>query len=313
MSLRFDPDEVPGAVPPESVSPLVERKAMWNARELSVEYRQVMAKRIAGDPEYVGWRTGFYSLDKEMRYRPGEFWIIAAATSVGKSALMQSMQRRCPVPSVTFSLEMSRTQMLDRLFAAEAEVDAWKLSTGALRSDDILRVEDAIKRFESTDIQIADDPSLTTSSIETILRIAPWIRVVYVDYAGLLLDRDGESRYVQMSNVSHALKRTALSANVCIVAASQVNRKGDRKSGEPPFIDEIRDSGVVGEDADVILALGRAEGASEAKLAVRKARNALAGYSIPLTFDAVHAQFLEPSEARREKPEPREVREELPF
>jgi 5S rRNA maturation endonuclease (ribonuclease M5) len=283
-------------------------KVIWTAKDLATEYRETIAKRIAGDPDYVGWRTGYPSIDENLRYRAGEVWMVVAATSVGKSALMQSLQRRASVPSVYFSLEMSRTQLVDRLIAAEANVDAWNLSVGNLSADEKSRVNEAIDRFQGTDMQIVDNASMSTAAIESVLRVARVrfnLRLCFLDYIGLINDRDGESRYVQMSNVSHAIKRIAMSTGVCMVVGSQVNRKGDRKSGEPPFLDEIRDSGVVGEDADVILALGRAEGSTEAKLAVRKARNALAGYPIPLTFDAMHATFLEPREASLKKAETR--------
>lgn len=295
-------------------------RVIWTARDLAVEYRETIEKRLAGDPDYVGWRTGYTSIDKNLRYKAGDVWMVVAATSVGKSAFMQSLQRRAAVPSVYFSLEMSRTQMVDRLIAAEAGVDAWNLSVGNLNTDERQRVNEAIDRFQETEMQLVDSPVMTTTAIESVLRVARvrfGIRLVFLDYIGLVSDRDGESRYVQMSNVSHAIKRIAMSVGLCMVVGSQVNRKGDRKSGEPPFLDEIRDSGVVGEDADVILALGRAEGSSEAKLAVRKARNALSGYPMPLVFDALHTQFIEPGEANMKKAEARlgaaRDAEELPF
>lgn len=279
-------------------------KVIWTPKDSAKDYREVIQKRLAGDPEYVGWPTGFRSLDKEMRYTPGEFWLVAAATSVGKTALLQSLQRRATVPSLIFSLEMSRTQILDRLFSAAAGVDAIKIVRGNLDASEKARLYAEIDRFEQGDIQIVDSSSLTTSTIETVLRIARvrfGIRIAYIDYVGLLRDRDGESKYVQMSNISHELKRIAKATGVCIVGASQVNRKGDRKGGEPPFMEEMRDTGTLEEDAAVVLAIGRAEGATEAKLAVRKNRHGLVGFTVPLHFDAFHAQFMELSEARRDR------------
>lgn len=291
-------------------------RVIWTAAQLATEYRETITKRLDGDPDAVGWKTGYPSIDRNLRYKAGDVWMVVAATSVGKSAFMQSLQRRASVPSVYFSLEMSRTQLIDRLIAAEAGVDAWNLSVGNLSTDERRRVNEAVDRFSSTDMQIVDNASLTTKTMESVLRVARvrfGTRIVFLDYIGLVSDRDGESRYVQMSNVSHSLKRIAMSVGVCMVVGSQVNRKGDRKSGEPPFLDEIRDSGVVGEDADVILTLGRAEGSTEAKVAVRKVRNGLAGYPLPFTFDALHAQFLEPSEASLQKAEARYEAQEIPF
>lgn len=287
-------------------------KVIWTPSQSAKEYREVIEKRLTGDPEYVGWPTGFRSLDKEMRYKSSEVWMVAASTSTGKSALLQSLQRRCPVPSVYFSVEMSRTQMLDRLISAEANVDARNLSRGNLDYAERDRVNAAIDRFAESDMQIVDTSSLKTSAIESILRIARirfGIRVVYLDYIGLLRDREGESKYVQMSNISHELARIAKATGVCLIVASQVNRKGDRKSGEPPYMEEMRDSGVLEEDASVVLAIGRAEGSTEAKLAIRKNRHGLVGFTVPLTFDALHAQFIEVSEARRDRAY---AREEIP-
>jgi hypothetical protein len=279
-------------------------KVLWTPRDLAKEYREVIEKRLAGDPEHVGWPTGFRSLDREMRYKPGEVWMVAASTGTGKSALLQSLQRRATVPTVFFSIEMSRTQLIDRLISAAAGIDSRKLTRGNLDYDERRRVSVEIDRFAESDMQIVDNSSLTTETVESILRIARvrfGIRVVYLDYIGLLRDREGESKYVQMSNLSHELARIAKATGVCLVAASQVNRKGDRKSGEPPHMEEMRDSGVLEEDAAVVLTIGRAEGSTEAKLFVRKNRHGLAGYPIPLIFDALHTQFIEVSEARRDR------------
>ena len=277
-------------------------RAIWTAPEAGREYRDILQRRIAGDPEHVGWAVGLPSLDREMRYWPGNVWLVAASTGVGKSAFLQTLQRRAKPHTFYFSLEMTRTQVIDRLLSAEAGVDSWKIARGALDQDERRRVYEALDRFERSDVALADNVR-STGSIENILRIARvrfGTRIAYIDYVGLLTERAGDSRYEKMTKVAHELQQIAKATGVCLVIASQVNRKGAREA-DPPHMEEMRDTGALEEIADVVLAIGRAAGASEAKLAIHKNRWGIAGWTLPLVFDSIHTQFIEVAEANMQK------------
>lgn len=293
-------------------------RAIWTAPEVGREYRDILQKRIDGDPEYIGWPIGLPSFDKEMRYRPGNIWLVMASTGTGKSAFLQTLQRRAKPHTFYFSAEMSRTQIVDRLLSAEANVDSLKIARGALDADERRKVYEALERFEKSDMALTDNVR-TTKGIENILRIARVrfaTKIAYIDYVGLLAERGGESRYEKMTVVAHDLQRIAQETGVHLVIATQVNRKGARAE-EPPHMEEARDTGALEEIADVVLAIGRKPGAAEAKLAVHKNRSGLAGWTMPLVFDAIHTQFMEVSEAHMKKAEARlgAVREaeEIPF
>lgn len=276
-------------------------KVIWTPRDLANEYRELMRKRKAGDEASIGWPTGFRSLDRELVYSPGDMWLIAAATGIGKSTFLQSLESRAKVPTIFFSVEMSRQQLLDRAMAASVGVNSWKLRRGNLDSDEYAQVMREIDELEKTeDHMLVDNAGLTTASLESILRIARvrfGIRIAYLDYIQRLADR-GESEYARVTAISNAVSRIARQTGVCIVSAVQVSRKGDRDNGDPPRKSELRDSGYLEQDAAVILALGRVEGATETRVAIRKNRLGIDGIEVKLEFDLVHSRFLEISEAR---------------
>lgn len=280
-------------------------RVIYTSKHLADEYREILVKRKAGDPEYIGWPMGFKALDREMVYSPGDLVLLAGNSGVGKSTLLASLERRATVPTMYFSVEMSRTQLMNRRVSAATGIDSWKIRRGALSNDEYAQVMAELDRIEQDDQRaLVDNPSLTTAQLESILRIARVrfnVRVAYVDHVGRLTDKDGESGYERTTNIAKALARIARSTGTAIVAAVQVNRKGDRLSGEPPFKSEMRDSGVLEEEAAIVLALGRAEGATATKLAVRKNRHGIDGFTVDLVFDMLHSQFLEQSEARLDR------------
>lgn len=288
-----------------------DEKVMRTPSDLAREYLELVEHRMAGNREYIGWLPGYRELDKAVAYFPGDLWLIAAATGVGKSTMLQSLQRRCPVPSVYFSIEMSWVQLVDRLIAAEANVDSWQLARGAISKHEYERVRQAIEDFSRREDQIlVDSPGLNTSMLETLVRIARvrfGTRVIFVDYAQRLTDRAGDGEYERVSKISNNLARIARETGTTLVSAAQVNRKGARNDGDPPSMKDIRDSGYLEQDASVVLTIGRKVGETLTKVFVAKNRNGAAGFDpVELTFDAIRAQLIEPSEARRDRARPME-------
>jgi hypothetical protein len=277
-------------------------KVMRTPKDLAREYLEIIDKRISGDRDQIGWLPGFRSFDRDLAYVPGDFWIVAAATGVGKSTMLQSLQQRCPVPSVYFSIEMPWIQLLDRMVAAETRIDSWSLARGVINAEQRAMIHAAIEAFSARENEIiVDNPGLNTTALETLVRIARarfGVRVVFVDYAQRLSDREGEGEYERVSKISNNIARIARVTGTTIVAAAQVNRKGSNESGEPPSMRDLRDSGYLEQDASVVLTIGRKVGETPTKVRVEKNRNGVAGQTYDLVFDALHGQFIESVDAR---------------
>lgn len=280
-------------------------KVIWTPRDLARDFREVTNKRQAGDKEFIGFPVGFKSLDKDLVYSPGDMWLIAAATGVGKSTLLQELERRATVPTIFFSVEMSRQQLMDRTIAANAGIDSWKVRRGQLDAGELASVMAEVDDYERReDHLLVENAGLTTAALESILRIARvrfGVRIAFLDYIQRLADK-GDSEYARVTAISNAVARIARQTGVCIVAAAQVNR--DAKDGQPPRSRDLRDSGYLEQDAAVILAIGRAEDSTDFKIIVRKSRSGVQGFPVDLVFDAEHSRILEKSEARSRKARP---------
>lgn len=282
-------------------------KVVYTAKDRAIEFREVMEKRRRGDPDEIGWRIGLGPLDREMVYSPGDVMLVAAATGTGKTSFLQSLERRATVPTLFFSVEMSRKQLMNRHLAAATGIDSWKIRRGALDGDEYATIMAELDRMEAgNEGDLVDNPALTTSALENILRVycvRRGIKVVFVDHLQRLADKNSESERLRMAGIMRSLSRIARQTETQLVVACQVNRQGDRASGVPPYKSELAESGVLEQEASVILALGRVEGATETKLAVRKNRHGLDGFTVDLVFDLMHNNYLEKSEANLKKAE----------
>ena len=290
-------DEIADATP-EWRSPHTAR--LLTASDRATRYWDILEGRKSGDENIVGWPTGISYLEDVVAYFPSDSWLIVSATAVGKTAMLLTLQKSLDdrgVPSMFATLEQPWEQLMDRQMAAMTEIDSWRIRRGELEEADFQALSEALGRYMVLPSIVIDEPSLTTARLETYLRIAKMkygTKVVFVDYAQRLRDKDGDSEYLRVSRISNNLARIARELRVCIVSAAQINRRGAQaKDGIPPELDEIRDSGYLEQDASVVLAIGRKEGAVEAKLAVRKNRHGPAGITIDLAFDGKHVRFLE--------------------
>lgn len=290
---------------------IVERTPEWDSgdarviltpRELVEEYRGVLERRKAKDPDEIGWSTGFFELDViPVRYRPRDLWLIVSATGVGKTTFLLTLQNQAKVPALFITMEQPRVQLMDRLTAANTRVNSAVLAKGDL--EDYSAVERFLDQFaKRNDVFMVDQPGLTTDALDPIVRVARakyGARLVFVDYAQKMADRYGESEYQRVTKISNALARIASSTGTCVIAATQVSRKyravvgkGEEvRDGEPPKLSDIRDSGYLEQDAAVVLAIGRSENSNQAKIAVRKNRHGLTGPVLTFWFDGAHNRF----------------------
>src|SRR5690606_12054829 len=211
-----------------------------------------------------GVPTGYRDLDNILAgLQPSDLIILAARPSMGKTAFALNLAHNVAVkaekPVLLFSLEMSKEQLVDRLLAAEAGVNAWNLRTGNLTDDDFEKIGHAMGTLSEAQIYIDDTPGITVSDMRTKARREAHQRelgLIVVDYLQLMSGGarfSGDSNRVQeISEISRGLKGIARELNVPIIALSQLSRSVESRSPQIPQLADLRESGSIEQDADVV-------------------------------------------------------------
>jgi replicative DNA helicase len=262
------------------------KELLWPTME-RIEALQRGGKTITG----VG--SGFADLDEiTSGFQPSELVIVAARPSMGKTAFVLNIAQHAAienkVPIAFFSLEMSKESLVQRLLTAEARVDAQKLRKGMLRDDDFPRLARAAGILSSAPIWIDDTPSITLLEMRSKarrLRADNGIGMVIVDYLQLAQGPPGsENRQQEISTISRSLKALAKELAVPVVALSQLSRAPEQRTGESkgrPQLSDLRESGAIEQDADLVLGIYRpevyAERAADSGPPVDKDGNSLEG------------------------------------
>ena len=215
-----------------------------------------------------GLSTGLPDLDNTiLGLNPGDFNIIAARPGMGKTSLALNIARHVGKNSgktvAFFSLEMSREQLVTRLISAEGLVDGKKLQTGRLTDDEWRRVAAAASVLSATDIRIDDNPSLTVADMNAQCRRLKNLGVVIIDYLQLMQSAgsgnswSNESRVQAVSDISRMLKIMAKELSVPVLCLSQLSRANTQRQNKRPMLSDLRESGAIEQDADVVVALHR--------------------------------------------------------
>ena len=275
-------------------------------------------KNLHDKKEHVtGVPTGYVDLDhKTAGFQPGNLVIIAARPSMGKTTLAlniaqyASAESKKKVPSVIFSLEMGKEELVMRFLASIARVDFGRMRTGHFHDSDWPRLTRAAGILHDAKIFIDDSPSISVLELRSKarrLKSEHDIGLVIVDYLQLM--RGGanpESRQQEISEISRALKALAKELNVPVVALSQLNRELEKRSDKRPMMSDLRESGAIEQDADVIMFVYREAVYCEdcrkpdttcskghernAEIIIGKQRNGALG-TIELTFIGEHTRF----------------------
>ena len=255
-----------------------------------------------------GVPSGFPALDSLLSgFHPSDLVILAARPSVGKTSLALDIARnaalRHGVPVGIFSLEMSSEQLIDRMLAAESFVNSWKLRTGAIREEaDFERIRDALESLSKAPIYIDDKPGNNILAMRAVARRLArerGIGLIVVDYLQLMMPtstRASDSMVQQVTEISRSLKSLARELEVPVIALSQLSRAVEQRGGKPRLSD-LRDSGSIEQDADVVMFIHRDDKRHEdsdrpgvAEILVEKHRNGPTG-KIELFFDEKRATF----------------------
>ena len=263
----------------------------------------------ANQDEKRGVPTGFASLDNLLAgLQKSDLIILAARPSMGKTTFALDLARNAALQykkSVgIFSLEMSDQQLVDRMLAAEAGVDSWKLRTGKLKNDqEFEAVQSAMGRLSNAPIHIDDQPGnniLKMRSSARRLKNEHGLDLLIVDYLQLMsptATKASDSMVQQVTEISRSLKILARELDVPVLALSQLSRAVEQRGGKPRLSD-LRDSGSIEQDADVVMFIHRedkinkeSERPNIAEILVEKHRNGPVG-AAELYFDGQHVRFL---------------------
>lgn len=262
------------------------------------------------DDSLRGVPTGFRDIDNKLSgLQKSDLIILAARPSMGKTALGLDIARQAAVnhnvPVGFFSLEMSSQQLVDRMLASHSRVDAWKLRTGKVSKDsDFNRIRDALDDLSKAPIFIDDTPAnniLKIRSVARKMKSEKGLGMIIVDYLQLMMptqSKANDSTVQQVTELSRSLKQLARELDVPVIALSQLSRAVEQRGGKPRLSD-LRDSGSIEQDADVVMFIHReqrdndddSEGYNKAEVLIEKHRNGPTG-KVDLYFDDEKATFL---------------------
>ncbi len=224
------------------------------------------------DSDVIGISTGFDRLNYITQgFKPGELIVVAARPAVGKTALCLNFAHRIATHSKKavgiFSLEMSKEQLFNRLVAIDSCVDAKKINSGRLSTaTDKVKVLNSIKTLANANIYIDDTPSIKLNDIITkstkLQAHEPDLALIIVDYLGLVQianknGRSPDSRQEEVRQISLALKALARDLKVPVIAVSQLSRAVEKRDSQRPVMSDLRDSGNIEQDADIVILLYR--------------------------------------------------------
>ncbi|OHA88388.1 MAG: replicative DNA helicase [Candidatus Zambryskibacteria bacterium RIFCSPHIGHO2_01_FULL_43_25] len=255
-----------------------------------------------------GIPTGFPELDSKLSgFQKSDLIILASRPSMGKTSLALDIIRQTAVnhntPVAIFSLEMSSQQLVDRMLAAQSNVDAWKLRTGKLtREDEFAAIRQSLDKLSQAPIFIDDQPGnniLKMRSVARRLKSEKGLGLVVVDYLQLMLptqSRNQDTLVQQVTEISRSLKNLARELDIPVLALSQLSRAIESRGGRPRLSD-LRDSGSIEQDADVVMFIHREDRYKEesektniAEILIEKHRNGETG-KVTLFFNDKKVTF----------------------
>ncbi len=257
----------------------------------------------------TGLSTGFIDLDKYTAgFHPGDLVIVAGRPSMGKTSFALNIAQHVALdskrPVAIFSLEMSKELLVQRLLCSEAQVDAQKVRRGFTSAKDIERLTNAAGLLGEAPVFIDDTPAITTLDIRARarrLKVERDISMIVIDYLQLARTSDrAENRQQEISSISRSMKALAKELKVPVVALSQLSRAVEARGGDKrPMLSDLRESGAIEQDADLVLFLyrpefydpGDPEKEGKAELIIGKQRNGPTG-TVQLIFEKQYTRFL---------------------
>lgn len=260
------------------------------------------------NPSLIGLSTGFYDLDSLTQgFQKSDLIIIAGRPSMGKTAFSLNIAiniiKNQKLPVLFFSIEMSRQQLIYRLLSNETKISNMRLRSGNIGKKDWLKLSNTIKNFSCLPFFIDDSAILSISEIRSKIKKLIFeeakIGLIIIDYLQLMQNSNlsSESRVQELSQITRSLKTIAREFNIPIIALSQLSRNVESRVNKRPILSDLRESGSIEQDADLVLMLYRDDYYNPNKsqtdfteLILAKHRNGPTG-TIKLKFDPTYAKF----------------------
>ena len=260
------------------------------------------------DPsDITGTGTGFIDLDKMTSgFQPGDLIIIAGRPSMGKTAFASNIAEHIAIrqglPVGIFSLEMSSSQLALRMLGSYGKINQQKLRTGKLSDQDWSDLAEVVQKVSESPLHIDETGAISPLEIRArarrLHRVYGKLELIIVDYLQLMsTGSSNENRATEISEISRSLKSLAKELNVPVIALSQLNRSLEQRPNKRPIMSDLRESGAIEQDADLILFIYRDEvynpdtvDKNKAEIIVAKQRNGPIG-SINLTFQGLYTKF----------------------
>lgn len=256
----------------------------------------------------TGIATGFTDFDNRTAgLQPSDLILLGARPSMGKSALLLNIAHNVAIkkgiPTAYFTLEMSRDQCATRILCGEANIDAQKLRTGDLNDDDWLKIAEAIGPLSQGALYIDDTPGISVNELRAKcrrLKMEKGLGLIMVDYLQLMTTGGkSESRQQEISEISRGLKAVAKELDCPLFTAAQLSRAVEARSDHRPMLSDLRESGAIEQDADVVAFLYReeyykpeTEKKNQAELIIAKQRNGPTG-TVELTWLSRYTKFVD--------------------
>jgi len=282
-----------------------------HVREIISELYDKLTELFNRKNRYTGLRSGFDQLDdKTFGFQKSDLILLAARPSVGKSALAINIAHYAAVrmnePVIFFALEMSRDQLVNRMISADEQIDAGNLRSGNLSDGDWRKIASATARLMDAPLYIDDTSTVTVAEIKAKCRRLKLERkglgLIIIDYIQLMQGsgRGGrfENRQQEMSEISRSLKLMAKELNTPVLALSQLSRAPELRGDHRPMLSDLRESGAIEQDADIVMFLYRDELYHEdtekpgiAELIIAKHRNGETGV-VELLWQDTYTRFV---------------------
>lgn len=272
----------------------------------------LLEERQGNENPFTGFPTGFKQIDHiTSGLQRSDLIIIAARPSMGKTAFALNIARNMAIeshiPVAVFSLEMSKEQLSMRLLTSEARVDSHRLKSGFLSSEDWGRITHAAGVLTEAPIFIDDTADLSPMEIRAKARRLSMnvngLGLIIVDYLQLMKGRSTIDRHLEIAEISRSLKSLAKELNIPIIALSQLNRMLEQRGDKRPVLSDLRESGALEQDADIVAFIYRDEvynkeetnpNRGKAEIIIAKHRNGATGV-VPLTFMGKYTRFENPA------------------
>ena len=225
------------------------------------------AERADQDEAFLGVSSGFKDLDNLLGgFQNSDLIILAARPSVGKTSLALDFLRAAALVEkkkvVLFSLEMSNTQIVDRLLGMESGVPFWDIRTGKMNDEKFVKLADCMGQLADSDIYIDDKPGQSILEIRTKARrlaLEQGVDMIIVDYLQLMHGTHRDNRVLEVQEISQGLKNLARELRVPVLALSQLSRAIEQRNTRRPQLSDLRESGSIEQDADVVMFIDREE------------------------------------------------------